>query len=174
MTVVIDAEALIVGKHNNTLCSEIIEIGAVKLNEKNEIIDEFHYYIRPKNSKITMRDLKFLKIDKSNFDNALDFPIAYSQMIKWIDKHEIYSWGSNDLMFLKTSCKLNKIKCSLKINDLQKIYKNNIMNEKLYSVEDAVTLIGEVFDGHQHSALCDAKNTAKIFKFLKKKGCIKR
>jgi inhibitor of KinA sporulation pathway (predicted exonuclease) len=51
--------------------------------------------------------------------------------------------------------------------DFQKEYANLIGTSKRISLSDAVFFLGENFQGAEHDALWDARNTAEVFKLSK-------
>ena len=59
--------------------SEIIEIGALKLNEQFEIVDEFKTFIKPVFYPVMNGDVvRLTKIRPQELEKAPDFPAAYA------------------------------------------------------------------------------------------------
>ena len=78
---------------------EIIEIGAVKLDENFQMVDEFHRLIRPQVygqmhhmiSEVTHMNMEELKA------RGMDFPEAARQFLCWCGEEPVYgTWGSMD------------------------------------------------------------------------------
>ena len=83
---------------------EIIEIGAVKLDENFQMVDEFHRLIRPQVygqmhhmiSEVTHMNMEELKA------RGMDFPEAARQFLCWCGEAPVYgTWGSMDLTELQ-------------------------------------------------------------------------
>ena len=83
---------------------EIIEIGAVKLDENFQPVDEFHRLIRPQVygqmhhmiSEVTHMNMEELKAQ------GTDFPEAARQFLSWCGEEPVYgTWGSMDLTELQ-------------------------------------------------------------------------
>ena len=51
--------------------------------------------------------------------------------------------------------------------DFQKEYTEKLGLERIMSLEKALDYAGIAFEGHMHDALCDAKNTAKLFAIVR-------
>lgn len=84
--------------------NEIIEIGAVKLDEKLNIIDTFKQLIKPSVSKkLTGRfkDLTHITIEEIKQKGA-DFDTAFKDFARWSQKEEsvFMSWSDSDLYVL--------------------------------------------------------------------------
>ncbi|MNT16951.1 exonuclease [compost metagenome] len=98
--------------------SEIIEIGAVKLNEKLEIVSEFQSFVRPViNPELTEFCTKLTSITQANVDQADTFPYVIAKFILWCSQGEsqgnikvfgepfwLCSWGFYDKRQLKQDC----------------------------------------------------------------------
>lgn len=167
---IVDFEATRVSKRGNKF-AEVIEIGAVRI-EEDGTQKELHFFVKPRCSKVSYSELSF--IPEYDFDNAIDFDEAYSKFIEFTRDSQVYSWGKNDIKFLNMSYSLNKDKVGdmPKIKsfiDLQVQFKKISKTARLFSVKDACIFIGEVFCGNQHSAIDDARNTAKIFNKIMQK-----
>ena len=115
--IVLDLEMNPISKKNEIaykeLRQEVIEIGAVKLNEQLEIIDTFDCFVRPKfNYQVTPYITKLTGIKSSLTMNAEYFKTSLNNFEQWIGNGKdtrIYSWSDNDLIQLKTECEFKKI-----------------------------------------------------------------
>ena len=115
--IVLDLEMNPVSKeHKNVyenLRQEIIEIGAVKLNEHLEIVDTFDCFVKPEfNYQITPYINKLTGIKSSSAMNAESFATALKDFEAWMGNGadtRIYSWSDNDLIQLKTECEFKEI-----------------------------------------------------------------
>jgi len=93
------------GKHGEdpTLPFEIIEIGAVKVNDKFEAQDEFHEIIRPvlyKKLHHCIRDV--IHMTEKDLMGRRTFPEVFSDFIRWCGDDPVFcTWGPGDLTELQ-------------------------------------------------------------------------
>ncbi len=87
-------------RENPNLPFEIVEIGAVKLNEERKIVDYFSEMIRPKvYRKFHYRTRELLHLDMKEFAGARSFPEVLADFWAWCgDDCRFCSWGPLDLM----------------------------------------------------------------------------
>lgn len=153
---------------------EIMEIGAVVMDENFLVIDEFMTFVKPQyNQRVHKRYETLTGISTQMVSEAPPFSIAYEMFVDWCESHgkeyEIYAWSDNDLkqliaeMKLKKYNNLRKMEPICKWYDFQKEFKDKLCLENVISLEKALYYIGIKFDGRMHDALCDAKNTAELF-----------
>ena len=96
-------------KKLNTHINEIIEFGAVKLNEKLEIIGKFNCLVRPffstrlSNSVKELTMLTFEEIKK-----GVPFDYGYSKFRKFADGCVLMSWSTSDIEVLVSNLKIYK------------------------------------------------------------------
>ena len=108
---------------------EIIEIGAVRLEQDCRISSEFHRLIRPQVytqmhfaiSEVTHMDMRELQHHGENFT------VAVNDFLEWCPKDSIYcTWGSMDLTELQRNMKYfaveNPFPKPLFYYDVQKLY----------------------------------------------------
>ncbi len=152
------------------LSGEIIQIGAVKLNDAFEIIDELRLFIRPTYyQKLHKRISALTHIRDKDLEKAPYFPEAYKQFAQWCGEEYAYmTWSMSDMPVLIDNMLLHGIDCShLPVcYDVQRIFGREIMrSSNRCSLDHALEILnlkGEV----AHDALHDAKNTAKICGYL--------
>ena len=80
---------------------EIIEIGAVKVNEELEIVDEFCMFIKPLlHPKIDKFCTKLTSITQDDVEDAPHFDEVIAEFEKWMDvdntRTALFSWGDFD------------------------------------------------------------------------------
>ena len=82
--------------------SEIIEIGALKLNEQFEIVDEFKTFIKPVFYPVMNGDVvRLTKIRPQELEGAPDFPAAYRAFRDWCGEECcLCAWGTDDIPVL--------------------------------------------------------------------------
>ena len=152
------------------LSGEIIQIGAVKLSESFEVIDELRLYIRPSYyTKLHKQISALTHIRDKDLENAPLFPQAYDIFSKWCGEDYSYmTWSMSDMPMLIDNMLLHGIDCSrLPIcYDVQRIFGREILrSNNRCSLNHALEILNMKGD-LAHDALHDAKNTAKICTFL--------
>ncbi len=86
-------------RENEKLPFEIIEIGAVKLNEKKEILDTFHQLVRPViYRKMHFRTKEIVSLTIEELDNGKLFHDAAEDFLTWCGSaFRFCTWGTLDL-----------------------------------------------------------------------------
>lgn len=153
----------------NRLPFEIIEIGAVKLNESLQIVSEFRRLIKPRvyrqiHHKIT--EVTHMSIDELN-RNGKSFNEAMSDFIEWCgDNYRFCTWGSMDLTELQRNMVYHGMdipfKQPLLYYDLQKIYGIIKGDAKKESLDTAVKELNLDESRPFHRALDDAYYTGRV------------
>ena len=64
--------------------SEILEIGAVKLNENNEVMEEFQTYVKPQYSSIPPHITRITGITEKTVENAPSYGAAVAAFTDWV------------------------------------------------------------------------------------------
>lgn len=149
--------------------NETIEIGAVKINDKKEIVDEFVQFIKPLKHPILSDFCKELtSIQQDDVDNAPFFNVAIENFKNWIDISEDYllcSWGVYDKRQFQSDYKL----WGLNADWVKKHISIKHQHGKICNLKRAIgmknALIHEKFklDGTHHRGIDDARNISKIF-----------
>ncbi len=156
---------------------EIIEIGAVKLNDKYEIIDEFRRLIRP---KLYTRFHKYIKeilsyTEKDLKENGVDFKTACSEFLQWCregnEQYDFCTWGCSDLSYLQNNMdfyRMEKLSFPLKFYDIQQIYAEKYSKDgSICKLEKAIERLKIERDRPFHAAVNDAYYTARVMKEAK-------
>lgn len=158
-----------------TLPFEIIEIGAVKLDEKYNIIDEFSQIIKPQvYEKIHYKTKEITHMNVEELNKGKDFKTTIKEFFNWCGINiKFCTWGDLDLMELQRNMEYYNIHGYIDkpiiFYDLQKIF--GIMTEgrkNSKSLEYAVDYFKINKDKEFHRAVCDAKYTALIMQKLDK------
>lgn len=90
-------------KKLNGYLNEIIEIGAVKLDDRLKATDEFRMFVRAQlTKKLHSRIKNLTHIQNEDLTNGLPFTQAMSEFRRWIgsDDTVILTWGETDLRVL--------------------------------------------------------------------------
>ncbi|MDO5411458.1 MAG: 3'-5' exonuclease [Lachnospiraceae bacterium] len=160
-------------KKERSICKrEIIEIGAVKLDEAGREIDSFTQYVKPQFGQITEYYTNLTGITNEQVAECPCFLEAMRLFYEWAGKEDytIYSWSDSDPAQISKEAAL-KEETDERLNamleswvDYQKEFGRLLGIEKKVGLKDAVHAIGEDFEGRQHDALWDARNTADIYR----------
>ena len=155
---------------------EVIEIGAVLLDEKYQEIGSFVTLVKPRlNSRIEKRYEKLTGIKTEMIESAPCFEDALDMFFNWCnsipDEIQIIQWSENDFAQFSKEIQMKKIMLSSQNQkymiepwlDFQAEYGHTLGLEHNISLKDAVMYAGEDFCGRQHDALVDARNTADLF-----------
>lgn len=154
---------------------EIIQIGAVKLNSKFEIVQKFNILIKPQiYKKVHPIVEKLTNLNDKQLENQVFFPKAYSNFIKFIggEMSTLCIWGPYDIKALYK----NIMFYNLNHNNLKPTYINVQSMASQYlkypsgvsiGLKNAVENFGLSLDKSFHDALNDAIYTAHIFQKLK-------
>lgn len=158
-------------KKTKKFINEIIELGAVKVNEKMETIGQFSIFIRPEitrrlNSKV--RELTQLTND--DLVHGATFNYAISKFRKFTEGCVIMSWSTSDLSALETNCEYynhsQKIPFLKKYADVQAYCQDVIGSGKnqlaLQSAAEMLDISAD--DIPLHRAVGDSILTARILK----------
>ena len=158
---------------------EIIEIGAVKLNENRQVLSRFQQLVRPKvYKKLHFAPKELLHISERDLKHGIPFPEAMKQFLSWCAKegkeYHFCTWGAMDLTELQRNCHYYGIEdCfpnPLFYYDLQKNFCAEFgEGQSNLSLEHALERLSLKKGKQFHRALADAEYTAKIFQKLSMK-----
>lgn len=163
-------------KQERKICkTEVIEIGAVMLDENMVEVDSYKKYIKPEyNKRIEQNIRKLTGIQDKDVEKGISFEEMWADFVGWCGQDcVIYTWSANDAQQIKKEIRLKKLeeeKYQFFLNswrDLQKEFGELVGIKKNISLECAVGAVGAKFQGSQHDALCDSRNTAEIFRVTK-------
>lgn len=154
---------------------EIIEIGAIKVNEFAEAEDSFCRFVRPvRHPSLSMYCRNLTTIRQEDINRAKPFSEVAEAFLDWIrgdddDEYLLCAWGDFDKKALIRDCQLHRIEsdwCAPHIN-LKEQYQRLRHLTKPAGLKKAIEREGFDWTGEQHRAINDAYNLAKIFaKFL--------
>ena len=148
---------------------EIIEIGAVKLDEQFHMVDEFHRLIRPQVytqmhymiSEVTHMDMHELRNHGEGFVTAME------AFVRWCGEEAVYcTWGSMDLTELQRNLVYHRMENPfpkpLFYYDVQKLFGLFYAEDRRVSLDAAVEQMGLIEDRPFHRALDDAYYTGRV------------
>ena len=150
---------------------EIIEIGAIKLNDKSVMINQFHELIRPTVYR-EMNEItgQLLHMEMQELEKGLSFPQAVKAFLEWCGEGEYLfcTWGMQDLTELQRNMEYYKMtplsEGPVAFLDVQKLFGIAYEDRKTKrSLEYAIDFLGMEKEIPFHRAFSDAYYTAKIF-----------
>lgn len=160
--------------------NEIIEIGASMLDENLWEIGKFQIYVKPEyNDVIVPKISKLTGITNEMVANAPTFSVAFKQFTDWClnikDDVMIYAWSNTDHSQVMKEIQLKQYKLSEEEHkliehgwtDFQNEFDIHLGFERQISLKLALDMAGIDFNGRQHDALDDARNTAKLLRAFK-------
>ncbi len=164
-------------KKERRICSmEIIEFGAVMLDDDYSEISSFKSYVKPEFCKeLPERYTSLTGITQDMILAAERFEKVFQEFSDWCtapeDDYIIYAWSENDLKQLTGEIRMKEIELSEEQEDMleewydfQREYCDMLHLQQVISLDKALDMAGLGFDGRMHDALWDARNTAQLFK----------
>lgn len=155
---------------NKNCPNEIIEIGAVKVNEKFEITDTFQSFVKPTvYKKLSPIIKKKTRITYKDVYSSRRFNAVIKSFREWLgeDGYVLYSWGQCDLVDLRRNCRCHHIKPNwlTHFKDLQKEFGIKYETDKGMncSLKRALEFMDIELGDQLHRALVDAEYTTRVF-----------
>lgn len=154
---------------NKDIPFEIIEIGAIKLNQDRCVIGEFTQLVKPEiYSRMHHVTKSLLHIKMEELEDGKAFPEAMEDFRKWCGKDFMYStWGPLDLIELQRNMKYYGLDAiangPFPYLDAQKLFSLQYEDGKMRrTLEYAVDFLQIEKDIPFHRAFSDAYYTAKV------------
>jgi len=157
---------------------EIISVGAVVMNNKFNIIDEYESYIKMTlTDKMDPYSQQVHKISKNTLDNAREFREVFTELIETLNLKTgdlIITWGPNDKKNIETNSKRHGLKKETKIltkhiKDIQPVIHEKIIYKGEKPVNqislDNIRLMCGIKVEPTHNALDDARCLAKVYEY---------
>ncbi|HHW94658.1 MAG TPA: exonuclease domain-containing protein [Mogibacterium sp.] len=172
--IVLDLEATC-EENNRNFSNEIIEIGAVRIDENFDIISTYNEFIKPKiNPVLTDFCKQLTTITQEDVDNARAFPEVIEHFMNWADinsgEYLLCSWGYYDRKQLVKNCELYRLDSSWIDKHISLKHQfGTIRNERPCGMAKALNKLNIPLEGTHHRGIDDAKNIAKIFLAYKDK-----
>lgn len=167
--IVFDLEATCWRDRTQKKQSEIIEIGAVAINEQGNIIDEFAAFSRPQlNPILSPFCTELTTITQADVERAQAFPEVLKSFTDWIDLSNEYllcSWGFYDRNQLEKDCSLHQLEIAwlAKHISVKHQYAKIVHSKKPMGMAKALQKEGLPLVGTHHRGIDDARNIAQIF-----------
>lgn len=150
--------------------NEIIQIGAVMLDENFNMISQFQTYVKPKFSSITPTIYNLTGITDEKLEHADDFITAFDKYCYWLGDNKVttFCWSKTDYiqlwdeLHLKARHRDDLFESLKSFVDLQDIFCRLLGARVSVSLESALRFMQLDFEGQVHTANCDAYNTGRI------------
>ena len=150
--------------------SEIIQIGAVLLDEKYEICDRFVTFVHPQYGVIDNFIRNLTGITQKDTADAPLLEEALKAFAAWLPEDAVLvSWSESDEYQVRRELELK----GLEIDglapyldnwiDCQQTFADKMDTDRCYNLTEALSVAGIIYDDGAHDALVDAKNTALLF-----------
>jgi inhibitor of KinA sporulation pathway (predicted exonuclease) len=154
------------------LLHEIVEIGAVKLDQDYRQVGKYSAYVRPQCFEISPACTRVTGIREEDVAEAKPLPEALEDFLRWIGEEptRTYAWSDSDKKQLFQECQAKELwaggvpKPFRRWMDFQRIYTRllGLSSRNRISLKNAIGGIEVNFAGTQHSAADDAENSAVL------------
>lgn len=159
----------------NKLSSELIEIGAVRMNEHYEVIDTYQSYVKPEFGAMDAVIIELTGITDDKVKDAPGFADAMDAFTEWIGPEEtwFYSWSMSDIRQFQHEALFKSYpgdiiqRMESHWTDFQEEFRHLLGLHHRIKLSYAVSAADYEFKGAQHTALADAVNTAEILRLSK-------
>lgn len=148
---------------------EVIEFGAVRLDENFEKESEFQCYVEPAYGPIRKHITSLTGITQAMVAGKGSYEVCFRNFVDWIGDEEtkIYSWSMSDIKQLKKECRYKLPDFNVgwlddRWVDLQQEFDTRLGLHNSLALKHALGAMGHQFEGTQHTALADAINTSAI------------
>ncbi len=149
---------------------EIVEIGAVKLNENRTMISEFSELIKPQiYHEMNYLTSKLIHLQMKELEKGKPFVEVISRFLEWCGDDCIFcTWGPLDLLELQRNMRYYGMSPlsdrPLRFYDIQKLFSIAYEDKKSRrTLEYAIDVLNIKKDIPFHRAFSDAYYTAKVF-----------
>lgn len=172
--IVLDLEFIPYRRKQEPYCvHEIIEIGAVALDADNEIYDEFQMYVKPQYGTVPPFVTAITGITNEMLVGQVSFSEAMQAFEAWLpqeDSYRFYTWSGSDQHVFQAEAEWKERPLLGNFYgwwvDLQRLHQRIYGFSKPMKLVTALGSMQIYFEGTEHGALADARNTAKILQEL--------
>lgn len=150
--------------------NELIQIGAVVVDESLNITDEFMTLVSPEFGVIDNFIEKLTGISRKAVQGAPKVKEALELFVNWLPSYAVLvSWSENDESQIRKEIEAKNIFIEGLDDyldtwvDCQKTFGEKMNAQKNYKLSEALIIADIDYDEGEHDALVDAKNTAQLF-----------
>ena len=155
------------------LNEEVIEIGAVRLDENFQQEAEFQCYVKPEYGPIKKHITSLTGITQAMVADKKTYAACFQDFVDWVGEEEtkIYSWSMSDIKQLRSECRYKLPDFDINwLNarwvDLQQEFDDRLGLHNSLALKHALGAMDHKFEGTQHTALADAINTSAILTLM--------
>ena len=150
---------------------EVIELGASVVTRAGREVDHFQRFIRPlRRPLLTPFCRQLTRISQADIDSAAPMVQVWAQFERWLGQHlpkleGWASWGDYDRKQLEQEWQqknLDSVLAQLPHINLKQQFAQARQLKRAPGLNSALQLAGMQFNGQQHRALEDARNTARL------------
>lgn len=152
--------------------NEIIQIGAVMMDDSFKMLDKFSTYVRPRHGKIDHYIGMLTGISERALKEAPDIEDALRRFVQWVGDDDVvfYSWSTTDYYQIRREIQYkcqeddlwNVLLEESNWIDYQEKLGKRIDSPRRIKLADALELVELDTEGHMHDGLDDAYNTARM------------
>lgn len=163
---------------NYKYANEIIQVGAVLLDEEYKPVDTLCRYVHPEYGVIDHFIANLTGIQNHQVKHAPKLKEVLIHMLDWLgDKeYQIFAWSDSDHAQIQheiiskniEDMRIQKFMDPERWIDYQDVFGQRFHFERIVSLEEALMLCNIIPDGRLHNGLDDALNTGKIIEKLEK------
>ena len=155
------------------LNEEVIEIGAVRLDENFQQEAEFQCYVKPEYGPIKKHITSLTGITQAMVADKKTYAACFQEFVDWVGEEEtkIYSWSMSDIKQLRSECRYKLPDFDIgwlhaRWVDLQQEFDDRLGLHNSLALKHALGAMDHKFEGTQHTALADAINTSAILTLM--------
>lgn len=155
------------------LNEEVIEIGAVRLDENFQQEAEFQCYVKPEYGPIKKHITSLTGITQAMVADKKTYAACFQDFVDWVGEEEtkIYSWSMSDIKQLRSECRYKLPDFDIRWLDerwvdLQQEFDDRLGLHNSLALKHALGAMDHKFEGTQHTALADAINTSAILTLM--------
>ena len=150
--------------------TEIIELGAYRVNGYGEWLDQFQSFVRPvQHPRLSTYCTDLTGITQEQVNRAKPFSHVFLQFEEWFfaqdGQHLLATWGAKDMEIIRDECMRHDLDdaCLPPSINLKAQYAMMHRLPREVGLAKALEYAEIEFEGSPHRALDDAYNTARLF-----------
>ena len=120
--------------------SEIIQIGAVLLDENFEITDKFNEYVKPKYGDLDHFIKKLTGISKLDLSRADEFPVVFERFSKRVDSEEVSYITSSLSILNKTGGNIINVFSSIE----SMLFSKRKLQQEMKSLTSSANMVSKI------------------------------
>ena len=155
------------------LNEEVIEIGAVRLDENFQQEAEFQCYVKPEDGPIKKHITSLTGITQAMVADKKTYAACFQDFVDWVGEEEtkIYSWSMSDIKQLRSECRYKLPDFDIEWLNARWVARQQEFDDRLglhnsLALKHALGAMDHKFEGTQHTALADAINTSAILTLM--------